>query len=123
MTPQEILEVDVKRNQPAYMDIKKVGSFINNTIQGGGKMVREGNTLMLFKKIDKDTVEFHSFSADEPRTYLSNMAKFAGMLKKMGFKYAVTQFQNPKQAGMFKAAGFDAEITQTDEGYEAKVEL
>lgn len=123
MTLQELLEIDVKRNQPAYMDIKKVGSFINYTLNQGGKLVREGNTVILFKKLDDKTVEFHSFSADKPNVYLSNMAKFAKMFKKIGFEYAVTQFQNPKQAGMFKAAGFDAEITQTNEGYEAKVEL
>ena len=123
MTPKEILEFDLARNQPDYMDLKKVFTFINYTIKNGGKLVREGNTLMLFKKVSDDTVEFHSFSADKPNVYLSNMAKFAAMLKKMGFEYAVTQFQNPKQSGMFKAAGFDAEITETDEGYQAKVRL
>lgn len=123
MTPKEILEVDVKRNQPDYMDLKKVITFINYTIKNGGKLVRQGDTLMLFRKVSEDTAEFHSFSADEPRVYLSNMAKFAQMLKKLGFDYAITQFQNPKQAGMFRAAGFDAEINKTDEGYEAKVRL
>ena len=122
MTPKEILEVDLK-NQPDYMDLKKVIMFINYTIKNGGKLVREGNTLMLFRKVAEDTAEFHSFSADKPNVYLANMAKFAGMLKKMGFTYAVTQFQNPKQSGMFKAAGFDAEITQTKDGFEAKVTL
>lgn len=123
MTPKEILEVDVKRNQPSYMDLKKVITFINYIIKNGGKLVREGNTLMLFRKLSEDSVEFHSFSADEPRVYLSNMAKFANLLKKLGFDFAVTQFQNPKQAGMFRAAGFDAEIEQTNEGYQAKVRL
>jgi hypothetical protein len=123
MTPKEILEFDLERNQPDYMDLKKVITFINYTIKNGGKLIREGNTLMLFRKLDDDSVEFHSFSADKPTVYLSNMAKFAAMLKKMGFEYAVTQFQNPKQAGMFKAAGFEAEINKTSEGYEAKVRL
>lgn len=123
MTPDEILKVDLERNQPAYMDMKKVITFINYTIKNKGKLVRQGNTLILFKKVADDTAEFHSYSADEPRIYLSNMIKFAAMLKKLGFDHAVTQFQNPKQAGLFKAAGFEAEINKTNEGYEAKVRL
>lgn len=123
MTPKEILAVDLERNQPSYMTMPKVIGFINKTISNGGKMVRQGNTLMLFRNVGDNTAEFHSFSADKPNEYLSNMAKFANMLKKMGFEYAVTQFQNPKLAGMFKAAGFDAAVEKTASGYTAKVSL
>lgn len=123
MTPQEILKVDLERNQPDYMTFQKVMGFINKTISQGGKLVRQGDTLMLFRNIGNNTVEFHSFSADTPNEYLKNMGKFANMLKKMGFETAVTQYQNPKLSGMFKAAGFDASIQKTESGYQAEVRL
>lgn len=123
MTPNEILKIDLERNQPDYMTLPKVIGFINKTISQGGKLVRQGDTLMLFRNIGNATVEFHSFSADSPSDYLKNMAKFADMLKRLGFETAVTQYQNPKLSGMFKAAGFEASITQTPDGYQAEVRL
>ena len=123
MTPKEILEIDLERNQPDYMTLPKVIGFINKMTSQGAKMVRQGDTLMLFRNVGDSTAEFHSFSADKPNDYLKNMGKFANMLKQMGFEAAVTQYQNPKLSGMFKAAGFDASIQKTPNGYQAEVRL
>ena len=123
MTPEEILAIDLKRNQPDYMTFQKSIGFINKTLKEGGKILRQGDTLMLFRNIGNNTVMFHSFSADKPANYLKNMAMFADMLKKMGFETAVTTYQNPKLSSMFKAAGFDATVIKTDDGYQAEVRL
>lgn len=123
MTPEQILEVDLQRNQPDYMTFQKSIGFINKTIKDGGKILRQGDTLMLFKNVGNDTVEFHSFSADNPTNYLKNMVLFAEMLKKMGFQKAITTYTNPKLSSLFKAAGFDAEITEISDGYKAEVRL
>lgn len=123
MTPEEILEIDLERNQPDYMTFQKSIGFINKTIKEGGKILRQGDTLMLFKNIGDNAVMFHSFSADTPTNYLKNMVLFAGMLKKMGFERAITTYTNPRLSSLFKAAGFDADIVQTPDGYEAEVRL
>ena len=123
MTPKEILEIDVQQNQPDYMTVPKAIGFINKMLSQGSKMVRQGDTLILFKNIGNSTAEFHSFSADKPTEYLKNMKKFSEMLKKMGFEFATTEYENPKLYKVFKICGFDATIEKTDNGYKALVRL
>ena len=125
MTPNEILEIDARRNHPPGTTAGHLKAEINEELQQGGGIVQEGNVLIVYRAVEPGVVEHHSFNADTPQN-LSNANKALWrMLKKAGAKIARTRYQNPKISALLRAAipEFDISITEEDGGFVAEVRL
>ena len=125
MTPNEILEIDAKRNHPPGTLAGHLKANINDELRQGGGVVQEGNVLIVYRAVEPGVVEHHSFNADTPQN-LSNANKALWrMLKKAGAKIARTRYQNPKISALLEAAvpEFDISITEDDGGFVAEVRL
>jgi hypothetical protein len=125
MTPNEILEIDAKRNHPVGTLAGHLKAHINDELRQGGDIVQEGNVLIVFRAVEPGVVEHHSFNADTPQNLLkANMALWR-MLKKSGAKIARTEYQNPKINELLKQAmgEFNISIKQDGEFFIAEVRL
>ncbi len=125
MTPNEILEIDAKRNHPPGTTAGHLKADINDELRKGGDIVQEGDVLIVYRSVEPGVVEHHSFNADTPQN-LSNANKALWrMLKKAGAKIARTRYQNPKISALLEAAmpEFDISITEDDSGFVAEVRL
>jgi hypothetical protein len=111
MTPDEILEIDAKRNHPPGTVAGHLRADINKELRQQGQLVQQGDTLIVFRSIKKGVVEYHCFNADTPENLVKNVVAFLGMLKKIGIKTAVTPYQNPKINDLLRSF---AETYKTD---------
>jgi len=102
MTPDEILEVDAKRNHPAGTLAGHLRAEINQELRQKGQVIQQGDTLIVFRSTKHGVVEYHCFNADTPENLAKNVLSVWGMFKKLGFKTAVTPYQNPKISELFK---------------------
>ena len=125
MTPDEILEIDAKRNHKPGTTAGHLRADINDELRQGGGIIQEGNVLIVYRAVEPGVVEHHSFNADTPQN-LSNANKALWrMLKKAGAKVARTQYQNPKISALLEAATpeFDISITEENGIFTAEVRL
>lgn len=127
MTPDEILEIDAKRNQPKGTSAGNLRAIINGQLRTKGQIVQQGDTLIVFNNADGDKdIEFHCFNADTPENLAKNVVAFFGLAKKLGYKTATTPYKNPKVSELFKhylPEHYKLDIKHSDGLYEAKVRL
>ena len=125
MTPEEILEIDAKRNHPPGTEVGELITNINDELRQGGDIVQIGNVLIVYRAVEPGVVEHHSFNADTPKNLSDANKKLWRMLKKAGAKVARTTYQNPKISQLLEAAmdEFDISITETSDGFVAEVRL
>ena len=105
MTPDEILEIDAKRNHPPGTVAGHLRADINQQIKKGGQVVRQGNTLIAFHPTAKGEVTYHTFNADTGENLAKHVVMFWDMLKKAGAKKATVYYRNEKVTQLFKAHG------------------
>jgi hypothetical protein len=127
MTPDQILEVDAKRNHPKGTAAGNLRAVINEQLRQDGHLVQQGDTLIVFANADEDDdVEYHCFNADTPENLATNVMKFFEMAKKLGYATATTPYQNPKISELFTtlvSPSYKVDIKKTSDGFEAKVRL
>jgi hypothetical protein len=127
MTPDEILEVDAKRNYPPGTTAGNLRALINEEARNRSAIVQQGDTLITFKTAGGDeNVEFHTFNAETAENLGKNVLKFFEMVKKMGYKTASTSYENPKISAIFEkiiAKKHKVNIDKQDGQYIAKVRL
>jgi hypothetical protein len=127
MTPDQILEIDAKRNHPEGTSAGNLRAVINEQLRQKGQIVQQGDTLIVFSNADEDDdVEYHCFNADTPQNLAANVMKFFEMAKRMGYVTATTPYQNPKVSGLFTtlvSPSYKVDIKKTSDGFEAKVRL
>jgi hypothetical protein len=125
MTPDEILEIDAKRNHPPGTVAGHLRADINDELRQGGGIVQEGDVLIVYRSVEPGVVEHHSFNADTPANLVKANKALWRMLKKAGAKVARTQYQNPKISALFESAmpDFDISITEENGEFTAEVRL
>jgi hypothetical protein len=125
MTPNEILEIDAKRNHPPGTTVGELITDINDELRRGGSIVQEGNVLIVYRTVEPGVVEHHSFNADTPQNLSKANKALWRMLKKAGAKIARTEYQNPKINTLLEQImdEFDISITQDGDMYVAEVRL
>jgi hypothetical protein len=127
MTPDQILEIDAKRNHPKGTSVGNLRAAINAQLRQKGHIVQQGKTLIVFSNADEDDdVEYHCFNADTPENLAANVMKFFEMAKRLGYATATTSYENPKISELFTtlvSPTHKVEIKKISNGFEAKVRL
>lgn len=125
MTPEEILEIDAKRNHRPGTTAQDLITDINDELRAGGDIVQEGNVLIVFRAIKPGVVEHHSFNADTPANLLKANEALWRMLKKVGVEIATTTYSNPKINSLLETVmdEFDISITEQNGVFTAEVRL
>lgn len=125
MTPEEIIAYDLKNNTKSKEPLEKVIAGLNQAMKQGVKVMRQGNTLMMFKKKTNDVVEFHTFNAAHTEELITNIKKLMQLFKKLGFKKAVTTYDKPEITKLFEAnkGSYPVTISSKNGLYQAEVSL
>jgi uncharacterized protein YheU (UPF0270 family) len=118
MTLEELLTEDTKRHYPIGTEVGQVFASFNEQIELGGQVVRQGNTVIVFRPIAEGVIEHHSFNADSSSNLVDFHKKFWRMLDKAGAKMATTTYENPKISNLIKSVAneFDVSIIENDDG-------
>lgn len=127
MTPEQILRYDVEHNQGGVVTFEQFAARIADEVENeNARVVREGDTLIIFKTVDKDSCEFHCINADTASNLAANVLKFMELAKKLGFSKAFTPYTNPAISHLIKkffTGKYKFDISETDEGFRAEVFL
>ena len=125
MTPEEILEIDAKRNHPPGTVAGHLIAEINEEMRLGGQVVQEGDVLVMFRAVEPGVVEYHTFNADTPENLVDAVRKVLRMLKKAGCKVARTTYENEKINALFDMIKpeFKVNIKQADGRFISEVSL
>lgn len=125
LTPEEILEIDAKRNHPPGTTLDDLIDSINAELIEGGNVVRHKNVLIAYRTVAPGVVEHHSYNADNVQNLIEANKQLWRMLKKVGAEIAYTYYENPKINQLFETAldEFDISIAKTKDGFIAEVRL
>jgi len=118
MTLDELIREDVKRHYPPETDVREIFTVFNDEIKGGAQVVRQGDSIIVYKPIAKGVIEHHSFNADSTQNLVDLHKKFWRMLAKAGVKMATTTYDNPKISDLINSVKneFDVSIGQNKDG-------
>ena len=106
MTTQEIV-----RNSDEFKnkgkEWEKFYVFLYNSIASNKyRMMRQNNTLFLYRIDEPHTAQIFSINADKPLQYLRNFKDFAKAMEAAGFRQVYGVTENPKLFEMFKHLGY-----------------
>jgi hypothetical protein len=126
MEPVEILKIDAQRNHGG-IDHRQLIAFINSEVKVGAKLMQENSTLILFKTVEDQKAEFHTFNAGSAADLAKNVELFMQMLKQIGYVAAYTEYTNPAISKLFTTYGgdkYEIEVTENEDGtFRAEVAL
>jgi len=126
MTPEQIIRYDAEHNQEGFTFealVRRIQEEIENE---NAHLVREGDTVIIFKKAQNGSCEFHCFNADTPQNLAKNVLVFLELAKKIGFYKAFTPYKNPAVSHLiqkFFTGKYHFTITQLGDGFVAEVTL
>ena len=101
MTPDEILEIDAKKNKPKGTTAGQSRFRINRWFEKGGQLVQDNKTLFLYVSNGQGEVEVHTYTADNPDGYARSLEAFIKLMKASGVKQLVTLFSNRPKLQQF----------------------
>ena len=114
---RQILTEDLAKNYGGFaMTVDAYFDGLMNAPQTGNFVVRQGDTLILTKKIEKNGIEFHCINGERAKDLVSNVQKYLDDLKEHGYDYAVTFYDNPRISELFEQQPHPFEVKKIDDG-------
>ena len=114
---RQILTEDLAKNYRGFaMTVDAYFDGLMNAPKTGNFVVRQGDTLILTKKIEKNGIEFHCINGERAKDLVSNVQKYLDDLKEHGYDYAVTFYDNPRISGLFQQQPYPFEVKKIDDG-------
>ena len=107
LSKDEIVAIAAKETGGKYTAEQIKASLMAEVAEADGLMMQEGNTLFILHKLPDrpDVAVFRALNADVIPNYLKNCLVFTKAIGLMGFKYVVTQFEDPSLLNIFKYIG------------------
>ena len=120
MTNKERMSVEdifKKACEKYKIDFEKSYDYVRLAVeQGLIRVLRSGNTLLIYKIISPGHIEAHIFTADGMNGVANALRDFDGALRKAGFKSAETTINDHSLLKLFDRAGIKYMVEQaTDE--------
>ena len=97
LSQDEIIEIAARETGGEYTAEQVKASLGAEAYELGALMLREGNTIFVVHQ-DKSNPTvglFRALNADTVKNYINNGVEFTKAVGMMGFKYLVTQFNDP----------------------------
>lgn len=97
LTQDEIIEIAARETGGEYTAEQVKASLGVEAYELGALMFREGNTIFVLHQDKTNPVVglFRALNADTVKNYINNCVEFTRAVGMMGFKYLVTQFNDP----------------------------
>jgi len=114
---RQILSEDLAKNYRGFtMTVDAYFDGLINAPKTGNFVVRQGDTLILTKKIEKNGVEFHCINGERAKDLIVNMQKYFDDLKDNQYNFAVTYYDNPKIIALFEHQPYSFKTKKIDDG-------
>lgn len=114
---RQILSEDLAKNYAGFaMTVDAYFDGLMNSPKTGNFVVRQGDTLILTKKIENNGIEFHCINGERAKDLVINVQKYLDDLKNQGFDYAVTFYDNPRINELIAQLTHPSEIEKIDDG-------
>lgn len=118
MTPQEIVKADCKRYG---FDYESVYVTLANRIQEGSlRILRSGNTLLVYSIGTHHEAKVHLMTADNPKQFVAALADFDQAMRAAGFIKATTTTIDPQMLRMLDMAKIQYTTTREPTSYKGK---
>ena len=97
LSQEEIVEIAARETGGKYTAEQVKASLTAEAYEMGALMMRQGNTIFVVHQDKSNPVVgvFRALNADTVKNYIENCVEFIKALGMMGFKYLVTQFDDP----------------------------
>jgi len=114
---RQILSEDLAKNYAGFaVTVDDYFNGLMNAPKTGNFVVRQGDTLILSKKIKKNGIEFHCINGERAKDLVINVQKYLDDLKESGYDYAVTFYDNPRINDLIVQFTYPSEIKKIDDG-------
>ena len=112
---QEIIKKDA---EATGADFEKLYTYFFQEIQAGRmRIMRHGNTLMIYSILQPKVAEVHIVSADKPREIIEAIKDFEKAMKKAGFVKVVSDTDNMAIVRLLQAANVPVKVTPMNGKY------
>lgn len=114
---RQILSEDLAKNYAGFaVTVDAYFDGLMNSPKTGNFVVRQGDTLILTKKIENNGIEFHCINGERAKDLVANVQKYLDDLKAQGYDYAVTFYDNPRINELIAQLTCPSEIVKIDDG-------
>lgn len=114
---RQILSEDLAKNYAGFaVTVDAYFDGLMNSPKTGNFVVRQGDTLILTKKIENNGIEFHCINGERAKDLVANVQKYLNDLKAQGYDYAVTFYDNPRINELIAQLTYPSEIVKIDDG-------
>lgn len=114
---RQILSEDLAKNYAGFaVTVDAYFDGLMNSPKTGNFVVRQGDTLILTKKIENNGIEFHCINGERAKDLVANVQKYLDDLKAQGYDYAVTFYDNPRINELIAQLTYPSEIVKIDDG-------
>jgi len=98
MTPEEIIAIDIQKNN-AFVSVEDGLKIFKSYIKDGYKVKQINNTLFLYN-VDNNDVYYHSINADPLKKYITNLKNFLNTISDK--TTAITTIEEPRLKSVIK---------------------
>lgn len=114
---RQILSEDLAKNYAGFaVTVDAYFDGLMNSPKTGNFVVRQGDTLILTKKIENNGIEFHCINGERAKDLVVNVQKYLDELKDQGYDYAVTFYDNSRINELIAQLTYPSEIVKIDDG-------
>ena len=86
-------------------------------------LLKENDTVLIFKSVDEKTLEVHVLSADSPPQMKDALAKFYQHFKSAGIEYAESSTKTPAMIRIAQQAGIPIQAHKIGDHYKIEIEV
>lgn len=109
----DILRQDVENTGG---DFAKVYAVLEKGIESGKvRILRHGNTLLIYTIIDKGVAEVHISTIDPPLKIIEAFKSFYNAFKTANFRILMAETDNEQIVRMLQTTGIPIEVQQTED--------
>lgn len=117
----EIIRQDVERTGG---DFDEVYAGLEKGIESGEtRILRHGNTLLIYNILSRGVAEIHLATLDNPRDMMEAFQNFYHAFKVAGFTKLVSEVEDPQLIRLIEMAKIPVQAHQTESGYQITIEV
>ena len=108
-------------------DEQKANAFVialSDFVKSGEvTLMRESETVIIFKYLDEESVEFHIFTVDQPMALANAMSKMYEAFKSSNIKYGESTTDNPAIIKLAQRVGIPIQAHKLGDRYQVEIEV
>jgi len=123
MQATDIIRQSMEREGQGEIIDKFLVGLANGIKEKSLGLLKENDTVLIFKSVDEKTLEVHVLSADSPPQMKDALAKFYQHFKSAGIEQLESYTQTPAMIRILQQAGIPVQFEKQGSRYKIEVEV